>query len=103
MSASAAEYTNANIWDEWVPESALAAVLSGQEVIADIGQVKGAWKRPLEHEVRNRRLVKWRGHWFPNAGAPWGIGPLKTCYGTPEVAAYWANVKRGIRVGGDGP
>lgn len=77
------DFTNANIWTEWVPESALAAVLSGEEVVADIGQVKGLWKRLLEKEVRSGRLTKWRGYWHPVPGAAHGIGPLKTCYGTP--------------------
>jgi hypothetical protein len=90
------EYTNANIWEEWFPESALAAVLAGDRVIADIGQVNGAWKRALEKEVRAGRLAKWRGHWYPTAGAPWGIGPLKTCYGTPEIAAHFATTHDGL-------
>jgi hypothetical protein len=67
-----------------VPESALAAVLSG-EVVADIGQVNGLWKKMLDHEVRAGRLVTWRGKWFPIAGAAHGIGPDKTCYGTPAA------------------
>lgn len=81
------EFTNANIWTEWFPEAELAEVLSGEAVIADIGQVKGLWKRTLDLEVRAGRLTKWRGYWYPVAGAPWGMGPLKTCYGTPDAHA----------------
>ena len=84
---TAAANTNANIWTEWFPETALCAVLAGEDVIPDIGQVKGVWKKALEHEVKAGRLTKWRGHWFPVAGASHGIGPLKTCYGTPEARA----------------
>lgn len=84
------EYTNANLWTEWFPEQALREVLAGERVVPDIGQVKGAWKAALEKEVRAGRLAKWRGYWHPHAGAPWGIGPLKTCYGRPEIAAHFA-------------
>ena len=79
------EFTSANIWDEWFPETALANVLAGRKVVANIGQVRGAWKRQLEREVRAGRLVKWRGKWFPVAGAKGAIGPDKTCYGTAEL------------------
>ncbi len=91
------EYTNANIWQEWFPETALADVLAGNDVVPDIGQVKGAWKRALEREVRAGRLAKWRGKWFPTAGAPWGIGLDKTCYGTPELRDYFVEAKAGLR------
>lgn len=82
----AAEFTNANIWTDWVPESALADVLSGADVVANIGQVKGLWKSMLDREVRAGRLAKWRGKWFPVAGAHFGLGPDRDCYGTPEIA-----------------
>lgn len=87
------EHTSANVWEEWFPESALADVLSGRDVVADIGQVKGAWKRRLEKEVRAGRLRKWKGHWFPTPGAHFGLGPLKTCYGTPELADTFAALR----------
>lgn len=83
--ASAIERTAANIWQDWYPESVLADVLNGREVIVDIGQVKGVWKRALNKELRAGRIVKWRGCWFPIAGSNFGIGPLKTCYGTAEA------------------
>lgn len=68
-----------------VSEAKFAMVLAG-EVVVDIGQVNGLWKQMLDREVRVGRLTKWRGHWHPVAGASWGIGPLKTCYGTPATA-----------------
>lgn len=73
----------------------LNAALEGT-VIVNIGQVTLGEKRVLDQAVRAGKLAKWRGHWFPHAGAPHGIGPLKTCWGTPEVAAYFADMKRGI-------
>lgn len=79
------ERTNTNIWTEWFPESALRDVLAGDDVIPNIGQVKGVWRKALEHEVRAGRLVTWKGKWFPIAGAQFGVGPNKTCYGTPEA------------------
>lgn len=83
------------ILKDWFPENMLADVLAGRDVVPDIGQVKGAWKRALDHEVRAGRLVKWRGYWHPTPGAPWGIGPLKTCYGRPEIRDLFASGKVG--------
>lgn len=88
------EHTNLNIWDEWFPESIFAELLAGERVIADIGQVRGVWKKCLQKEVAAGRLVKWRGHWYPEAGAPYGTGPLKDCYGTPERAKCFRNAAR---------
>lgn len=87
----AAEFTNANIWTEWFPESALADVLSGRDVVPDIGQVRGVWKRQLEKEVKAGRLAKWKGKWYPVAGATFGLGPDKTCYGVPELRDHFLN------------
>ena len=86
------EQTNANIWQEWFPENVLADLFAGRDVEANIGQVKGAWKKALEREVRAGRLVTWKGKWFPHAGAPYGIGPLKTCYGIPALRDYFAEM-----------
>lgn len=61
-----------------------AAALAGQ-VIVNIGQLPATDKRLLDAAVRRGKLVRWRGHWAPVAGAWYGIGPLKTCYGLPEV------------------
>lgn len=79
--------TPGSIWQDWFPEETLAAVLRGDEIIANIGQVKGLWKRTLEREVRAGRLVTWRGAWYPVTGAPYGLHPFKQCYGTPEAMA----------------
>lgn len=90
----ATELTNANIWTEWFPESALRDVLAGDDIIADTGQVNGVWKKALEREVRAGRITKWRGYWFPIAGAQVGIGPLKTCYGTAEARDLLMQINR---------
>ena len=58
-----------------------------EKVVVDIGQIDHHEKLALERAVRSGQIVKWRGHWFPVAGAPGGIGSLKTCYGTLEMAA----------------
>lgn len=64
----------------------LNAALDG-EVVVDIGQVGPLSRDVLKQAVRAGRLVTWRGKWFPIAGAQYGIGPLKTCWGTPEAYA----------------
>lgn len=58
--------------------------MSGQ-VIVDIGQLKGADIRLLNAAIRRGKLARWRGRWFPVAGASYGLGPLKMCYGLPQV------------------
>lgn len=55
------------------------------KVVVNIGQLDAATKRKLDKMARDGRIAKWRGHWFPIAGAPEGIGPLKICYGIPPV------------------
>lgn len=50
------------------------------EVVCNIGQVDAATKRELDRAVRQGVARKWRGCWFPDPGASWGIGPLKTCW-----------------------
>jgi hypothetical protein len=55
-----------------------------ERVVVDIGQLSQADRRALDREVRRGKLQKWRGRWCPVPGAPWGIGPLKTCYGPAE-------------------
>lgn len=72
----------------------LDAALRG-EVVVDIGHLGKLDVTVLDRAVRAGKLAKWRGKWFPNAGAPWGIGPDKTCWSTPEVAAFWAEAKHG--------
>lgn len=66
------------------------------EVVVDIGHLGKIDVRLLDRAVRAGKLVKWRGKWFPNAGAPVGVGPDKNCWSTPEVASYFADMKRGI-------
>ena len=68
------------------------------KVIANIGQIDAAGKRALEREVRAGRLAKWRGAWFPQTGAPYGMLPFKTCYGTPEMKEFWEGVAKSFRV-----
>lgn len=67
------------------------------EVLVNIGQVGPFTKKALKQAVRAGKLVEWRGYWFPHAGAPVGIGPLKTCWSTPETAAYFVEMKRGLK------
>lgn len=66
--------------DDWV-------AIAHREVVVNIGQIDLATKLALDREVRAGRLAKWRGYWFPVAGGSWGIGPLKTCWGTPDMRA----------------
>ena len=66
------------------------------EVLVDIGHVGPVTRDALKRAVRAGKLVQWRGKWFPLAGAPGGIGPDKNCWSTPEVAAAFAEMKRGI-------
>lgn len=60
-------------------------------VVVNIGQVTPEDRKALDREVRAGRLCRWRGRWFPTAGAPWGIGPLKTCWGTPAWRDLFAS------------
>jgi len=56
------------------------ALMAG-EVVCDTGQVDPLTRRYLDKLVRSGEALKWRGHWYPVAGAAFGIGPLKTCWG----------------------
>lgn len=51
------------------------------DVIVNIGQIDKVTARALDKLVRKGELLKWRGKWYPVAGAPWGLGPDKTCWG----------------------
>ena len=68
-------------------DQALDTITAG-EVLCNIGQLDAATKRSLDRMVRHGEIAKWRGHWFPVSGASEGIGPLKTCYGIPSIAAW---------------
>jgi len=67
-------------------EEILAEVLNGA-VICATGQVDAATKRALDKLVKAGTLAKWRGHWYPCAGANYGLGPLKTCWGLRQYLA----------------
>lgn len=69
--------------------------LDGQ-VVVDIGQITPVMKAVMDRAVRAGKLAKWRGKWFPLAGASCGIGPDKTCWSTPEVAQFFVEMKDGI-------
>ena len=77
-----------------MPRDFVSAALA--EVIPNIGQIDHAGKLALERAVRAGKISKWRGYWFPHAGAPYGIGPLKTCYGPNAVGAYYADWRASI-------
>lgn len=64
----------------------VAEALNGV-VIRASGQLDKATTRELDRLVRAGTLAKWRGHWYPCAGANYGIGPLKSCWGLPEYLA----------------
>ena len=51
------------------------------DVVCNIGQVTPSDRLALERHVRDGTAIKWRGHWYPVAGAAFGLGQLKTCYG----------------------
>ena len=57
-----------------------------QYIVVDIGQISAAARRRLDAAAGRGEIAKWRGHWFPVAGANHGIGPLKTCYGPASIA-----------------
>lgn len=61
---------------DWIVPAALAG-----DVIVDIGQVEKPTRRELDKLARLGVLLKWRGKWFPVAGAAFGLGPDKTCWG----------------------
>ena len=60
-------------------------------VVPDIGQIDHPSRLALNRMVRAGTIAKWRGRWAPEAGAPWGLGGLKTCYGPPEIRDYFAS------------
>lgn len=78
----------------------LDAALAG-EVTVDIGQIGPLVRKALDKAVRAGKLKKWRGKWFPVAGAPFGLGPDKTCWSTPEVAAHYTEFRRGVEARGE--
>lgn len=61
---------------DWI----VPAVLTG-EVIVNIGQIAPDTVKQLDKLVRAGTLLRWRGKWYPVAGASFGLGPDKTCWG----------------------
>lgn len=61
---------------QWIIDEALSG-----EVVCNIGQVDKPTARALDKMWRAGTLLKWRGKWYPIAGASWGLGPDKTCWG----------------------
>ena len=61
---------------DWIVPAALAG-----EVIVNIGQIAPDTEKQLNKLVRDGTLLKWRGKWYPVAGASFGLGPDKTCWG----------------------
>jgi hypothetical protein len=59
-------------------------VLRDRGCIVNIGQIDATLKRRLDKAVREGRLAKWRATWTAPLGG-FGIGPLKTVYGLPEL------------------
>lgn len=72
------------------------ATLGSGEVLVNIGQVDRELQRSLDLAVKRGQIVKWRGFWFPQAGAHFGIGPLKACYALPATAAMFADFKAAV-------
>ena len=64
----------------------IPAVLDG-EVLIQIGQIAPETVKQLDKMVRAGTLVKWRGFWYPVAGASFGLGPLKMCWGLASKCA----------------
>ena len=50
-------------------------------VICDVGQIPHLWRGRLDRAAKAGKIAKWRGYWYPVAGASYGMGPLKTCFG----------------------
>lgn len=68
-------------------------IIGRGDVLVNIGQVDAALQKSLDLSVKTGLIVKWRGYWHPVPGAHFGIGPLKSCYGLPEVAEHFADWK----------
>lgn len=65
------------------PDSEIVAEALAGTIICNTGQVSPAAARQLDKLVQAGKLAKWRGYWYPTAGANFGIGPLKSCWGLP--------------------
>lgn len=69
----------------------LSRIVNGG-VVVNLGRITDADQRALDRLARQGQIAKWRGHWFPVTGAAFGIGPLKTCYGTREYRDYVTSI-----------
>jgi hypothetical protein len=63
------------------PQDRIMEMALAGEVIVNIGQIAPETERKLNKLTRAGEMLKWRGYWHPVPGAPFGIGPLKTCWG----------------------
>lgn len=61
---------------DWIVPAALDGT-----VIVQISQIAPETVKQLDKLVRSGVLVRWRGKWYPVAGASFGLGPDKTCWG----------------------
>lgn len=59
-----------------------------REVICNIGQLSMVERYQLDRAAKRGEIEKWRGHWYPEPGAPYGIGPLKSCWGPLGAQAH---------------
>jgi hypothetical protein len=75
------------------PQGHIVRAVLGGEVVVDIGQIAPETLKQFNKLLRAGTLIKWRGKWYPVAGAAFGLGPDKTCWGlaskyaADEVAA----------------
>jgi hypothetical protein len=66
------------------PQDVFVETAMAGEVVVQIGQIAPSTVKQLDKLVRAGTLLKWRGKWFPVAGAAFGLGPDKTCWGLAE-------------------
>lgn len=63
------------------PQDWMIPAVLGGEVLVQISQIAPETVKQLDKMVKAGTLIKWRGKWYPLAGASFGIGPDKTCWG----------------------
>lgn len=49
-------------------------------IVVNVGQLSHAEELAFARAVRRGELLKWRGKWYPQEGAEYGMGPDKTCW-----------------------
>lgn len=72
------------------PQGHIVRAVLGGDVVVDIGQIAPETLKQFKKLVRVGTLIKWRGKWYPVAGASFGLGPDKTCWGL--ASKYQASV-----------